>query len=519
LKFSDFNLNAELLRSINAAGFTECLPVQAETYKNISKSSDIIAESQTGTGKTIAFLVYIFQLLLENEIFKGTKCLIIAPTRELVVQIENEAKLIADKLNFRIGSFFGGANYSKQEKQLKEGTDIIIGTPGRLLDFKKSKLINPEDIGILVIDEADRLFDMGFYPDIKRLLKGIRHFSKRKTLLYSATINSRVRNLSWEYMENPVEIKLTPEQVTVENISQKLFHVSIGEKMGLLLGILKKENPGSALVFTNTRNQAFDIAKRLEYNGIKCEYLIGDLSQQKRLRIINDFKNGDINILIATDVAARGLHINDLELVINYDLPMDCENYLHRIGRTARAGKKGRAISFSCEKFVYSLEAIESMIKMKIPVEWAENDIFVVDKSKGMRFYPDKWGKSKRDSRNMNHPRRDRKPERKEKHFTPGRKISSKPDSYRKNTCSSSKQRDVRKKINRGNKDHREKPLYNRNQINTARPKKKETLNDRLEYYKKKYGEDFKVTEKTPEKEKRKKNIFLKIGKLFKNKK
>jgi ATP-dependent RNA helicase RhlB len=386
MEFTDLNLNKNLLKGIKAAGFVECTAVQEATFEQTLKKKDVCVQSQTGTGKTAAFLVSIFQLLLEDDAFKNKKTLIIAPTRELAVQIEKEAQLIGKYLDLSIGCFYGGVGYTEQEKMLQNGIDIIIGTPGRLIDFSEQDKINFREVGILIIDEADRLFDMGFLPDLQRIIVNMPTGSDRITMLFSATLNSRVRDLAWKYMNDPEEIEISPETVFVDKITQELYHVGKDEKLKLLLGIFKKEQPNNALIFTNMKRTAHELCRRLEFNGIKCQYIMGDLPQSKRLKIIEKVKSGKIKFLVATEVAARGLHIDDLDLVVNYDLPEDCENYVHRIGRTARAGKSGKAISLACEKYVYGLEAIESFTKYKIPVVQAGEDMFIEDKSAGMHF-------------------------------------------------------------------------------------------------------------------------------------
>ncbi|MBN2403004.1 MAG: DEAD/DEAH box helicase [Spirochaetes bacterium] len=386
MDFTELNLNKNLLKGIKEAGFIECTAVQEATFAQTLNKKDVCVQSQTGTGKTGAFLISIFQLLLEDTGFKNKKTLIVAPTRELAVQIEKEAKIIGKYLHFSIGCFYGGVGYTEQEKILKDGIDIIIGTPGRLIDFSEQEKINFREIGFLIIDEADRLFDMGFLPDLQRIIVNMPSGFDRITMLFSATLNTRVRDLAWKYMNDPAEIQISPETIVVDKITQELYHVGKNEKIKLLLGIFKKEQPKNALIFTNMKRTAHEVCRRLEFNGIKCQYIMGDLPQSKRLKIIEKVKSGKIKFLVATEVAARGLHIDDLDLVVNYDLPEDCENYVHRIGRTARAGKSGKAISLACEKYVYGLEAIEAFTKYKIPVKKADDDMFVEDKSAGIHF-------------------------------------------------------------------------------------------------------------------------------------
>ena len=367
MKFLDLPLSEPVMSGIRDAGFEETTPVQEQTFAHTLNGRDVTVQSQTGTGKTAAFLVSLFQLMTEDERYKGARALIIAPTRELVVQIEEEAKLLGSHCGLSVGSIYGGVGYDKQLRMLQEGVDVIVGTPGRLIDLNQSKKLDFHDIGMLVIDEADRLFDMGFYPDIKKMLRKMRPHTERMTMLYSATLSNRVRNLSWEHMNNPAEIAIEPESMTVDKVEQQLFHVTRNDKFRLLLGLLRQEEPESAIIFCNTKHEVEDVSLRLRENGYSTEFMMGDLPQKKRLKIIEGIKTGSTPFLVATDVAARGLHVNDLDLVINYDLPEDPENYVHRIGRTARAGKSGRAISLACERFVYGLEPIEELIDQKIP--------------------------------------------------------------------------------------------------------------------------------------------------------
>ncbi len=382
MKFSEFDLDDQIIQALEEAGYSECMPVQAQTLAHTIKGKDVFVQSQTGTGKTAAFLVSVFALL-RGEL-KGKKALIIAPTRELAVQIEKEAILLGHNLGFNICSFYGGVGYGRQEHHLIQGVDIMIGTPGRILDFKKSGKINFKEIGTFVIDEADRLFDMGFLPDITTMLRSLN--AECKIMLFSATLSREVRMIAREYMDNPAEVELCPEKVTVDAITQELYHVSKNEKMNLLLGILKKENPKTALVFTNMKDEARVVAERLRHNGFPCEHLSGDLPQKKRSRIVEEVKSGKISLLVATDVAARGIHIDDLDLVINYDIPEHCENYVHRIGRTARAGKTGKAITLACEDYIHGLKSVEQFIGFKIPVIFADSDLYLEDSSAGISF-------------------------------------------------------------------------------------------------------------------------------------
>ena len=273
-----------------------------------------------------------------------------------------------------------------ENEEIREGLSLYVGTPGRLIDFARSHKIDFRMFSTVVLDEADRMFDMGFYPDIQKMFSMMVGPTERQTMLLSATLSIKVRNIAWDYMNEPLELESQPEEITVDKITQELFHVTRDEEFSLLLQILHKHNPKSTLIFTNTKDRAVEVSERLRLNGYKSAYLMGDMKQSERLKALDRLKEGQLQMLVATDVAARGLQIDDLELVVNYDLPEDYENYVHRIGRTARAGKSGRAISFASEEYVYSLEAIEEYIHMKIPVCWPdEYGLEEVEKPRGVR--------------------------------------------------------------------------------------------------------------------------------------
>jgi len=403
MNFTDFNLHQDLQRGISEAGYETCMPVQEQALihafgaQSANPSQDLYVQSQTGTGKTAAFLIIIFQRMLTEEALFKRKALIMAPTRELAVQIEEEAKMLGKYLPFKTGSFYGGVGYAQQEKLLRDNAQILVGTPGRVLDLNKSGKMNLMEISFLVLDEADRMFDMGFYPDLRKLIRVVPSSDRRQTMLFSATLNAWVKNLAWEYTKTPFEIEVKPEIVTVEEITQILYHVPSGEKMTLLLGILKREQPQSAIIFCNTKKHTEIVAKRLKMNGYTCEFIIGDLPQVKRLKIIDNVKSGKIKMLVATDVAARGLDIESLSMVINFDLPVEAENYVHRIGRTARAGKTGKAITLASEQDVYELPAIERYIGKKIPSEMAMEEHYGEDKSAGVRIQTDDYGDRNRE--------------------------------------------------------------------------------------------------------------------------
>ena len=394
MDFKEFNLDERLLKGIEAAGYEVCTPVQEQvikaSIKEGAKGPDLYVQSQTGTGKTCAYLVAVISGMLKSE-NAGKKCLILAPTRELAVQIEEEAKVLVGTSGLKAFSVYGGVGYEKQIANLQKGVDIVIGTPGRVIDLNEGGNLDLSNSNFCVIDEADRMFDMGFYDDLRKILKKLPEAEVRQTMLFSATLNTYVKNLAWEYTRDPVEITIEAENITVSEITQELLHVSSDEKMKLLVGILKHENPESAIIFCNTKRSCEVIAKRLGINEIKAEFMIGDLPQSKRLAIMKSFKAGQVKILVATDVAARGIDVDDLAMVINYDLPVEAENYVHRIGRTARAGKSGKAYTFCSEQDVYNLPAIERYIEMQIPATVAYPEQMEEDKSAGIFIKTENW--------------------------------------------------------------------------------------------------------------------------------
>ena len=384
MNFTDFVLQEELLKGISDSGYVSCTPVQEQVLQNSLEGRDLYVQSQTGTGKTAAYLVSIIQEMLSRGEVSGKKALVMVPTRELAVQVQEEAQKLCKYTSLKCDSFYGGVGYDKQIASLKKGVDFLIGTPGRVIDLQKSGQMDLSSVAFLVIDEADRMFDMGFYPDLRELLKVLPVPEKRQTMLFSATLNTYVKNLAWEYTRNPAEITIQAENITVDEIDQSLYHVSSDDKIKLLLGIIKRENPESLIIFCNTKRSCEVISKRLNLNGMESEFIIGDLPQKKRLAIMDRFKDGKIKCLVATDVAARGIDVNDLAMVINYDIPNEAENYVHRIGRTARAGKSGKAYTLCCEQDVYSLPAIERYIGKQIPSQVADPSLMVDDKSQGI---------------------------------------------------------------------------------------------------------------------------------------
>lgn len=383
-RFDEFNLPAEVLAGLKDAGFVHCTPIQAQTLPVSLTGRDVAGQAQTGTGKTAAFLVTVLNGLLADSVKSDglPLALVVAPTRELSQQIYEEAKVLCRHTRLTLAQVVGGVDYVKQADILRAGVDIVICTPGRIIDYYKQKIFKTEGIKALVIDEADRLLDLGFAKDMRYILRKLPTYDKRQSMLFSATLSYRVMELTYEYMNLPEFISVTPQTVTVEGIEQSLFHVGIDKKIPLLLGLLKREEWNRMLIFVNTKSGVDYLTYKLKGNGWPAEGITGDLPQRKRFQLMAQYKKGQIKILVATDVASRGIHVEDISHVINYDLPQDSENYVHRIGRTARAGKTGIAISLACEKYVFHLEPLEKMLEYKIPVVWPEEDWYLEDRSK-----------------------------------------------------------------------------------------------------------------------------------------
>lgn len=508
MKFDELNLDEEVLAGIAAAGFETCTEVQAKAIPHVLDGSDVMVQSQTGTGKTAAFLLPTFHLLRNKPELKGSSALVIAPTRELAVQIKEEADVLGENLGLRTEVFHGGVGYGPQTDALADGVDVIVGTPGRMLDLSQSGKLHFKDVSIVIVDEADRLFDMGFYPDIRRMFQRMRPREERINMLFSATLSTKARNIAWEHMNNPVEIEVQPEHVTVDRVTQTLYHVASEDKMSVMLGILRQRKPRTAIVFTNTKRAAEEVAKRLEINGYPSEFIIGDLPQRKRQQIIQRIKAGEAEFLVATDVAARGLHINDLDMVINYDLPEDPEAYVHRIGRTARAGESGQAVTLACQRYVFGLDSIESLIRQKIPVEGLSDELYGEDASAGMRI---RTGDSRggrdndRDRRGGDRDRRGRDRDR-----ARGRNDERQPQEAAARSDSTERDRpdhDSRgpSRDDRGRGGSRRGGSQRGGQRGGSRkpraaasggaPKAGDSLEERLAYYREKYGEDFQPTD------------------------
>jgi len=374
LSFSSLHLPEPLARGIADAGFERCTPIQAQTLPRALAGLDVAGQAQTGTGKTAAFLIAMYAALLRHPAapdrpITSPRAFILAPTRELAVQIHKDAEILGQYTGFTLGLAFGGIDYEKQRRQLEAGVDILIGTPGRIIDYFKQRVFDLRHVRVMVLDEADRMFDLGFIADIRYLLRRLPPPEQRLSMLFSATLAQRVLELAYEHMNEPELIRIEPEKVTADRVRQSIYFPSMDEKPGLLVGLLQKLGATRTMVFVNMKRTAERLEALLRANGIDALAMSGDVPQSKRLRMLRDFHEGRLPVLIATDVAARGLHIPDVSHVFNYDLPQDPEDYVHRIGRTARAGAYGDAISFGCEDYVVSLPDIEDFIGAKLPVE------------------------------------------------------------------------------------------------------------------------------------------------------
>ena len=370
--FDSLRLDPALMRGIADAGFTQCTPIQAQTLPRALQGLDVAGQAQTGTGKTAAFLVALYQALLRHGPPHGRqktsiRALVVAPTRELAVQIHHDAEILGRHTGLKQAVVFGGVDYEKQRRQLTEGVDVLIGTPGRLIDYLKQHVFDMRHVQVLVLDEADRMFDLGFIADIRYLLRRLPAPERRLSMLFSATLSYRVLELAYEHLNDPVLVRIEPDKVTVDQVRQIIYYPSMEEKLPLLIGLLRQAEARRTMIFVNTKRMAERLERILGANGFHAQALSGDVPQNKRLKFLRDFHDGKLAVLIATDVASRGLHIPDVSHVFNYDLPQDAPDYVHRIGRTARAGAEGDAISFACEEFAVSLPEIEAYIGHKIP--------------------------------------------------------------------------------------------------------------------------------------------------------
>ncbi|MEE4271238.1 MAG: DEAD/DEAH box helicase [Thermoanaerobaculales bacterium] len=379
LTFNDVDLPDELRSAVADLGFERLTRVQAEVLPLSLEGRDIVAQAQTGSGKTAAYLLTVFSRMMRQErrsAIENPRALIIAPTRELAVQIASDAEKLASHTDFSIHVVFGGIDYKKQRLRFASGVDLLIGTPGRLIDYHRQGAYSLRDTEMVVVDECDRLFDMGFAEDLRWLLHRLPYTDKRQSLMFTATLSRRVMRLGWREMTDPAEIVINREQLTPDTVHQELYHVASHEKLSLLLGLLEREGGERIMIFLNTKHASRRLVEDLRRHGYVARALTGDVMQTKRLRVLDDFRDGRLPILVATDVASRGLHIEGVTHVINFDLPQDAEDYVHRIGRTARVGAEGKALTLACDDYVYSLDAVHAYVGYEIPVVFAPEELF-----------------------------------------------------------------------------------------------------------------------------------------------
>lgn len=417
-RFKDFDIDPAIIKGLDEAGYEFCTPIQAQSIPISLTGKDVAGEAQTGTGKTAAFMVACINHLITNPSHdkhqKGQpRAMILAPTRELAIQIHKDSLTIGKYTGLKFGLAYGGTDYEKQRKTIQSGIDILIGTPGRTIDFFKQKTFNLKSCDVVVLDEADRMFDLGFIDDMRYLLRRCPDPDKRLSLLFSATLSHRIGELAYIHMNDPAEIRIKAETKTADKIEQSIYYPANEEKIPLLLGLMNKLKPARSIVFINTKRVADKVYAWLEGNEFKSALLSGDVPQKKRQSLLKKFQNGEFNTLVATDVAARGLHIPEVSHVFNFDLPQSGEDYVHRIGRTARAGASGFAISFACEDFAHYIMDIEEYIDQKISRESVTSDLLSepkppIKRERGSRPNRPRSGKPGNQPRNRSGKNRNR---------------------------------------------------------------------------------------------------------------
>ena len=380
-RFSSLELDERLLSALDKQSFDFCTPIQAQTLPLLLSGKDVSGQAQTGTGKTLAFLLACAQRILHSEAPATApgkpRVLIMAPTRELAIQIHKDAMALLAELPLKLAICYGGKAYEQQKRQFDEPVDILIGTPGRIIDFFKQNLYNLKSIEAMVLDEADRMFDMGFIADVRYMLRRLPLPDQRLNMLFSATMAQKVMELAYEHMNEAQLVKIDSDSPAVDRIEQSVYHPANHEKIPLLLGLLKTLKPQRSIIFANTKHATIRIWGYLQGNDLSAAIISGDIHQNKRESLLKRFHDGEYSILVATDVASRGLHIPDVTHVFNYDLPELGEDYVHRIGRTARAGKSGVAISFACEDYAMNLIDIETYTRRAIPTVSISNDLLI----------------------------------------------------------------------------------------------------------------------------------------------
>lgn len=378
--FESLDLVPPLMQGIRDAGFTQCTPIQAQTLPIALAGRDVAGQAQTGTGKTAAFLIALYNTLAARPApharsRTSIRALVVAPTRELAVQIHHDAEVLGRHMGLKLAVVYGGVDYDKQRREVGEGVDVLIGTPGRIIDYFKQRIFDMRHAQVLVLDEADRMFDLGFIADVRYIMRRLPPPERRLSMLFSATLSYRVLELAYEHMANPELIRIEPDKRTVDEVRQVVYYPATEEKVPLLIGLLRRSEAHRTMVFVNTKRSAERLEQVLRANGFHAQAISGDVPQNKRLQFLRQFHDGDLAVLIATDVASRGLHIPDVSHVFNFDLPQDAADYVHRIGRTARAGAEGDAISFACEESAVSLPDIEAYLGHKIPAGTISADL------------------------------------------------------------------------------------------------------------------------------------------------
>ncbi len=381
-RFHDFVIPSRIMHGIADLNFAYCTPIQAAVLDKTLEGRDALGRAQTGTGKSAAFLITILARLMDRDGSSGPReaaspaALIIAPTRELVMQIAEDARQLGRYVDLSIVAVYGGMDYHKQQEEIASGScDIVVATPGRLLDFQRQRILDLSKVEIFVIDEADRMLDMGFIPDVRQIIYSMPGKARRQTLLFSATLTPDVNNLAAQWTKDPVLVEIEPEQVAVDTVEQIVYLVTAEQKYPLLYHVITSKNLERVMIFCNRRDETRKLTEMLKNCDISCALLSGDVPQKQRVKTLEDFKAGKIRVLVATDVAGRGIHIEDVSHVINFTLPYEAEDYVHRIGRTGRAGKSGTSISFACEEGAFYLPEIEEYLGRKLactnpPPEW-----------------------------------------------------------------------------------------------------------------------------------------------------
>ncbi len=370
-RFFDYNIHSDILFGLQKLNFKYCTPIQEMTLDLLLLGKDIAGKAQTGTGKTAAFLISTFNYLLNNPLTERKKgaprCLVLAPTRELAMQIHKDAEAIGVFTNLNSMVVFGGMDHERQRMQLDDNIDILIGTPGRIIDYSNGSTLDLSKVEILILDEADRMLDMGFIPDVRRIVVRTPNKKNRQTMLFSATLDDSILKLADDFLNEAVKLESEPDQLVADTIKQTFFTVSAAEKLPILLHFINNYDFERMIIFGNRKDIIAALQRNLSKYGVEASLLSGDVPQERRIKILNRFRNGQDKVLIATDVAARGIHVDNVSIVVNYDLPERPDDYIHRIGRTGRAGHSGEAISFLCEYGAYNLGAIEDLLETKFP--------------------------------------------------------------------------------------------------------------------------------------------------------